>query len=177
MSAHGLKGESVWPYRFEIVLEPYRRRGDLPPSTPSLYFDLWLFDDPDVDRQFLNRYSGPHPYQDADRRSNFYAEATHEEVRGWVKTQRAVLAELRWIAMDTERDLEAGAGMPAVRLCHELMVVVAEEHWTVLAAIMAAVRGPSTRRVRLHAPWTEAARRRRETQERNARYGGGYSSG
>lgn len=133
--------------------------------------------DPEVDRQFLNRYSGPHPYQDADRRSNFYAEATHEEVRGWVKTQRAVLAELRWIAMDTERDLEAGAGMPAVRLCHELMVVVAEEHWTVLAAIMAAVRGPSTRRVRLHAPWTEAARRRRETHERNARYGGGYSSG
>ncbi|MDA1362705.1 hypothetical protein O1R50_24000 [Glycomyces luteolus] len=58
MSAHGLEDENVWPYRFEIG-------------------------DPDVDRQFLNRYSGPHPSQDDDRRSNFYTEATHEEVRGW----------------------------------------------------------------------------------------------
>lgn len=177
MRADEPKDERVWPYRFEIRLEAYRRRGNRPQDTPNLYFDLWLFDDPDANRKLLNHYSGPHPYDDTDRRSTFYAEATREEVRKWVETQRTVLAELGWIAAETERDLEAGAGMSAVRLCHELMAAVAEEHRMEAAQLMAAVRGPNTNRVRLYAPWTEQARHQREVRERNMRYGGGYSSG
>lgn len=177
MRVHESQKEPVWPYRFEIRLDTYRRRGDLPQEAPNLYFDLWLFEDLDADRTLLNRYSGPHPYDDTDQRSTFYAEATYEELRKWIETQRTVLAELSWIATETEHDLESGAGMSAVRICHELLAAVTEAHQAEAAQLMAAIRGPNTNRVRLLAPWTERAREQREARERNMRYGGGYSSG
>ncbi|WP_143014894.1 hypothetical protein [Glycomyces harbinensis] len=177
MGAYGLShDESIWPYRFEIDLKPFRRRANLPRSTPNPYFDLWLFDDPDADHQLLERYSGLQPGQSANPRSSCYVAASSEEVRHWAKKLRAVLAELRWIATDTERDLEAGVGIVAVQLCRELMVVVAEDHWTVLMEINEALRDNPVR-VRYPAPWTAEARRRREVHNHNAQYGGGYSSG
>ncbi|MEU4364587.1 hypothetical protein [Promicromonospora sp. NPDC023987] len=177
MREYESKNVRIWPYRFEIRLEMYRRREDLPQDTPDLYFDLWLFEDPEADRKLLNRYSGPHPYDDTDQRSTFYAEAAPEEVRRWVEKQRTVLAELGSIATDTERDLEAGAGMSAVRRCHERLTAVADEHRTEMAQLMATIRGPNTNWFPMYAPWSERARQLQETRERNMRYGGGYSSG
>ncbi|WP_091041641.1 hypothetical protein [Glycomyces sambucus] len=176
MNAADRQMERVWPYRLEIDLGRYRRRGTLPSDTGNRYFDLWLFDDPRASRQFLNRYSGRHLLHEADGRYGFYAEVTQEELGRWVTTQRAVLGALRSIARDAERDLRGGAGVPAVRRCDELMAAVAAEHMAVYAQINAAVRG-SRAMVRLHAPWTEAARKRREAYECNRRYGGGYASG
>lgn len=177
MRVAGSQHEPVWPYRFEIRLETYRRRGDLRQEVPNLYFDLWLFEDQEADRTLLNRYSGPHPYDDPDQGSNFYAEATREELGTWVEMQRTVIADLGWIATETEHDLEAGAGMSAVRTCHDLMAEVTEAHQAEAAQLVAAIRGPNTNRIREPAPWTERARQQREVRERNMRYGGGYSSG
>ncbi len=170
----GSRSWRVWPYRFEIDLEAYRVRGLVPPGTPNLYFDLWLFEDELMDHEFLDRHAGTHPEPTPDGRYGTFADGTPDDLLRWTAVQRAMLAALRSIATRLGTELDKGGGVDALRRCHQRMGALAAEHRPVWEEIVP-IHHPAA--VRDYAPWTAEARQRRKIRERNMQYGSGYSSG
>lgn len=173
----------VWAYTFELDLDTYRQRGDLPSDSSNPYFHMFLLDNHNAGKRFVKRHRGTHP-MDEHYPHGFVVRSTPTEHRRWSMTQDAVLTALRKIAADTVRAIRNGAGARALRECHTQMVAVAAEHQPVWLEVNARINEsierdypqfPAEAQFPSHTP--SEAQRARENHERNTRYGGGYSSG
>jgi hypothetical protein len=167
----------VWPYTFELDLDTYRKRGDVPPDSANPYFHMFLLDDHDADEEFVQRHRGTHP-MDEHYPYGVVIQSTTTENRRWGVVQDAVLAALQKIAADTVRAILDGAGEEALGECHARIAAVAAEHQAAWEELNARINeGIQRGQAPFPAHTWSQARRARKVHERNRQYGGGYSSG